>query len=72
MYRVFGCPSRGTTCRWTRSDALYCDSCKLASLFESALESHEKNHETSPERAKDEISVSIEYALALQVHCEQE
>jgi hypothetical protein len=23
-------------------------------LFESALESHEKNHETSPERAKDE------------------
>jgi hypothetical protein len=55
MYRVFGCPSRGTTCRWTRSDALYCDSCKLASLFESALESHEKNHETSPERAKDEL-----------------
>jgi hypothetical protein len=24
-------------------------------LFESVLESHEKNHETSPERAKDEI-----------------
>jgi hypothetical protein len=41
-------------CQSVAKDELYCDSCKLASLFESALESHEKNHETSPERAKDE------------------
>jgi hypothetical protein len=59
MYPVSGCPSRVTTGRWTRSDALYCDSCKLASLFESALESHEKNHKTSPERAKGERKMTL-------------
>jgi hypothetical protein len=58
MYPVSGCPGQGTTCRWARNDALCCGSCKLASLFESALESHEKNHEASPERAKGQLEQS--------------
>jgi hypothetical protein len=59
IYRVSGCPGRSTTCRRARSGALHCDSYRLASLFESALESHEKNHETSLERAKGQLFHAI-------------
>jgi hypothetical protein len=54
MYRVSGCPGRGIIRCRPGSDTPRCGSCRSARLFENALESHEKNPQTSLGLAKDE------------------